>query len=328
MSRPALRKHIEGLGINSPDYVIPSADTLGSRVKKWQSDYAPRRKRSTVQTASYHISKYLMPRWENTPVDQIDADAVNKWVGEQKDKLSRTTLRHIVATLQIVIGKRFGKSVILPTQVEVEDETSCFTEEQVEKIISEAEGQFKVLFATAAGTGMRAGELYGLLVEDVDFKLKVIHVKRSAFEGKLQAPKTRNARRTISITQSLADMLKNHLDGRTTGTIFQSRQFKGQRGPLRNNNVLKWGLYPVLNKLGIPKCGMHAFRHYRVTALMESGVPVETVKAWIGHGSERMIRRYTHLRPDCFNKHLDMVPDTLKAVSAPKLLPVQQENAA
>ena len=33
------------------------------------------------------------------------------------------------------------------------------------------------------------------------------------------------------------------------------------------------------------------------------------IKAWIGHGSEMMIRRYAHLRPDCFEKHLAVVPD-------------------
>jgi hypothetical protein len=36
---------------------------------------------------------------------------------------------------------------------------------------------------------------------------------------------------------------------------------------------------------------------YRLTALMESNVPLETIKAWVGHGSEAMIRRYAHLRP-------------------------------
>ncbi len=62
---------------------------------------------------------------------------------------------------------------------------------------------------------------------------------------------------------------------------------------------------------------MHAFRHYRVTALMESNVPLETIKMWIGHGSETMIRRYSHLRPDCFERYLAAVLDVLAGI-APK----------
>ena len=186
-------------------------------------------------------------------------------------------------------GSRFEKkSIHFPSSIEEERETACYSQEQVERILGAAEGQYKILFATAAGTGMRAGELYGLQVEDIDFSRNVIHVRRSAWEGELQSPKTRNARRAISVTRSLANMLKDHLDGRTTGLLFPCRAYKGRQRPLRNSNVLKWGLHPLLRELKIPIAGMHAFRHYRVTALMESNVPLETIKAWIGHGSEAM----------------------------------------
>jgi integrase len=174
---------------------------------------------------------------------------------------------------------------------------------------------------------MRAGELYGLHVEDIDFSRNVIHVRRSAWECELQSPKTRNARGAISITKSLADILKNHPDGRTTGLIFPCRAYNGKQRPLRNSNVLKRGLHPVLRKLKIPMAGMHAFRHYRVTALTGSNVPLGAIKAWIGHGSEAMIRRYSHLRSDCFEKHLAAVPDVLAGI-APKIPLEKRERAA
>jgi integrase len=46
-------------------------------------------------------------------------------------------------------------------------------------IIDVAKGMWKVLFATAAETGARAGELYGLEVADIDFARK--HNSRSPF---------------------------------------------------------------------------------------------------------------------------------------------------
>jgi len=36
------------------------------------------------------------------------------------------------------------------------------------QIVNAATGQWRVLFATLAGTGMRCGEAFGLHVEDVD----------------------------------------------------------------------------------------------------------------------------------------------------------------
>jgi hypothetical protein len=55
--------------------------------------------------------------------------------------------------------------------------------------------------------------------------------------------------------------------------------------------------------------GMHAFRHHRVSALVVAGTAIEVIKKWIGHGSEEMIRRYTHLRPDFTQGELARVPD-------------------
>jgi hypothetical protein len=48
------------------------------------------------------------------------------------------------------------------------------------------------------------------------------------------------------------------------------------------------------------------------------------LKKWIGHGSEEMIRRYTHLRPDFMRDELARVPDfapknASKIVEMPRL---------
>jgi integrase len=102
-------------------------------------------------------------------------------------------------------------------------------------------------------------------------------------------------------------MLREHLNGRAEGLVFHSKNGK----PLRNNNVLRRGLHPLLTELGIPQAGMHAFRHGRVSFLVENNTPVEVIKAWIGHGSERMIRRYTHLRPQYRSRVLASIPSLI-----------------
>jgi integrase len=55
--------------------------------------------------------------------------------------------------------------------------------------------------------------------------------------------------------------------------------------------------------------GMHGFRHHRVSILVMAGTTIEVIKKWIGHGSEEMIRRYKHLRPDFMRDELARVPD-------------------
>jgi integrase len=70
-------------------------------------------------------------------------------------------------------------------------------------------------------------------------------------------------------------------------------------------------LHPLLESLGIPQGGMHGFRHGRVSFLVENNTPVEVIKVWIGHGSERMVRRYTHLRPMYRSRVLAAIPSLI-----------------
>jgi integrase len=53
-------------------------------------------------------------------------------------------------------------------------------------------------------------------------------------------------------------------------------------------------LHPLLVKLGIPKAGLHAFRHARVTMLRKNGTPPDLQKQWIGHSSLKTTDRYSH----------------------------------
>jgi hypothetical protein len=53
---------------------------------------------------------------------------------------------------------------------------------------------------------------------------------------------------------------------------------------------------------------MHGFRHGRVSFLVEQGVPPELIRRWIGHGSDAMIRWYTHLRPEYGQKIVRQLP--------------------
>lgn len=81
--------------------------------------------------------------------------------------------------------------------------------------------------------------------------------------------------------------------------------------PLRNNNVLRRHLHTILQALSIREGGLHGFRHGRVSFLVENNTPVEVIKAWVGHGSERMVRIYTHLRPLYRSSVLASIPSLI-----------------
>jgi integrase len=315
-ARRKLKHIIAEEGLNSPTYVIPSSECFSKCVEKWTETYLSRLKRSTQRTMRYQVRKYLLPKWARYPVDSITAPAVNQWIGTL-GHLSPVSLRGLVKTLQIILSRSLdAKQIHYPSRLKAKRERPCFSAEEMQRIVAAAEPSYKTLFAVAAETGARCGELYGLRVEDVDVTHGWIHVRRSVWDGEMQSPKSDNAYRTVDVSQSLAQMIRVHLGGRVDGFVFQT----GRGTPLRHSHVINKVLHPLLVKLGIPRCGMHAFRHGRVSYLVENNTPVETIRAWVGHGSDQMVRLYTHLRPEYRKRVLAAIPplfDNQTSVIAP-----------
>ena len=188
--------------------------------------------------------------------------------------LAPATIKGIMRTLQLALGKKFGNAISYPSQGEVESDPRCFLAEEVNQIVDAARGQDKVLFRLAAETGARAGELYALTVDDLLFDLNVIYINKSMYRQKTGSPKTKNATRWVNVKPYVMEMLKEHLNGRTEGLVFQSRR----KTPLVNCSVLNKHLHPLLRKLGLKRGGMHGFRHHRVSTLVMAGTPIEVIK--------------------------------------------------
>ncbi len=64
-----------------------------------------------------------------------------------------------------------------------------FTLDEIQHIIAAASGPLKSFYWLAAETGMRAGELCGLRIEDIDLGQCFVNVKQSVWRGIVQTPK-------------------------------------------------------------------------------------------------------------------------------------------
>ncbi len=92
---------------------------------------------------------------------------------------------------------------------------------------------------------MRAGELFGLRVEDIDTNRGVIHVRRSVWHGQEVSPKTRKGFREVWIDSATVRMLRAYLGGRTSGRVFQTRNATS----LSDIDVLRRVVYPICDRL-------------------------------------------------------------------------------
>jgi integrase len=141
----------------------------------------------------------------------------------------------------------------------------------------------------AVETGMRAGELCGLRVCDVDLNRKLVRVRQAVWRGKVQSPKTRNAIRDIPIPFQIADALKNHIGSRTEEFVFATKYGT----PCKSDLVLKRHLR---GKLKVENGHLHMFRHTFATRQLQAGVPVTVVSKILGHGSvSTTLNIYAHV---------------------------------
>lgn len=259
-----------------------------------------------IATMEGHLAKHILPRFGTLEVENINETMVQEFVADLKRavferrkpdgsliktyQLSRKTVLNVVGVLKLVLGRRVWMIWDLDLGKPRRVRQPYFTQEQLRQIIDASPEAYRVLFALLAGTGMRIGEAAGLHLNDLDLDNGVIYVRRSVWNGQELEPKTENAVREIDIDPALAALLREYV-----GLSRRTRLFEARNGaPLSAGNIRKRVLQPLLAKLGIPKAGLHAFRHARVTLLRKNGTPADLQRQWIGHSSLKTTDRYAH----------------------------------
>lgn len=144
-------------------------------------------------------------------------------------------------------------------------------------------------------TGLRTGEMMGLMWEDIDFEARTISVQRTLEfrygyqEFKIGEPKTRNSYRTIPMTQIAYDILKAKKEESETRMVADSRYkdfvFLNQKGLPTKNSAYDTTLYKLADKAGIERFHMHTLRHTYATRCIEAGMRSKTLQELLGHSN-------------------------------------------
>lgn len=152
----------------------------------------------------------------------------------------------------------------------------------------------RAMFLLMALYGLRAAEIRGLKLADVDFQNRVLTIIRA---------KSRRIQR-FPLTREVSDALQKYIN-RARPTIDCPSLFLTVRWPGRP--ISHSGLYhrtrALFGKSGVesPLRGTHAFRHACANRLMDKGTSIRDIGAFLGHLDFRSVREYarynvSHLR--------------------------------
>lgn len=274
----------------------------------WKSRALALMKPSTRKAAEAHLRVYLVPQFGKARLDELNTGSAQAFVTAMAQRgRSRHYVKNVLSTFRsalrsarswgYLVGEFQFADLVLPAD-SIRKCPPFFTALQAAAIIDVACEPWHTVFAVAAMTGMRPGEVFGVTVDDLDFERRLIFVRQTAYYSKLQTPKTRSSIAPVPMPGPLEKMLREFL--RTWKPNAARLLFATRNGtPFAENNIVQRKLWPILDSLGIPRCGMHAFRHTHASLLVAQGATPAVAQRQLRHADvATTLGIYTHVLGD------------------------------
>jgi len=290
----------------------PKGETFKDVATNYMKMIGPHLSISTVRQRNSHLNAHLLRRFSSSALMSLDVPTLQKFVNELHGKRSRKTIISILGVLTAVFDYAKKCNIRVPDLSlaslaiggdRESPEAVYFKPSDVQHILENAREPYRTIFTLAAVTGLRAGELLGLTVKDIDFERNSIFPRRQADDRtrELRELKTKKSCSPVPITEETAAILQAYLKTQwkenPQGLLFPNRRGR----PWKRDHVVKFGLWPIMKKLGLPtrRAGLHAFRHGLGTALADARVSPKVVQTILRHTDiKTTLRFYVHVDAD------------------------------
>ena len=266
-------------------------------------------KPSTRSSDRSVINTHILPAFGDLHLHDITPEAVQTFYAKLKETISpkskepyeEKTAWNIISTMRSIwnsaldwgyVQEKIFDHVRLKTRSTREGR--CFSPAECVRILEAAPEPYCTFYWLAGEAGPRAGELCELRWPDFDFNGETgsILVKRSVWRGHVTEPKTKKGRRPIALSKALTTRLRAMCEAALdkTGLVFHTRN----NTPWDPNLVVKRKLHPLLKSLGIPKGGLHAFRHFMGSTGSSIVGTSPALRDRLGHSSLAVTDKYAH----------------------------------
>lgn len=208
-------------------YVSPHAGRVlfGDHAQRWMQTWNT--ERTTAARDASIMRNHVLAQWAAWPLFKIDHMAVQGWISNLEDKLSRATIVECHRLTSAVLASAVANKLITFNPAEGVRLPKRRKRDTDERIISRADFRGKLLpavpdfyravVATAGGAGLRWGEVAGLCLDAVDLDTGTLRVIRTVVEVGGQTwfkpfPKTSAGRRTVPLPPWLTGIIRGHLN--------------------------------------------------------------------------------------------------------------------
>jgi site-specific recombinase XerD len=258
------------------EFVVLAARFVRGLEESSESERERRSKRTILQ-------RHLVPAFAKVRLDELRAQDIEDYKANKLAQgLSRKTVNNHLAVLRRLLHFARAARVVGQTPevltLALEPELPRFLDrEQAQRLIENADGEFRAMIVLALRTGLRLGELRALTWADVDPDNGHLRIRTSN-------PR-RSKEREIPLSPKTLRMLADH--PRRSEFVFTN-----PGGAMLTHGACKWPLYRAARRAGLDAIGWQVLRNTFAHELLESGASPRSVQALLGCRSLLPLLRY------------------------------------
>ena len=290
--------------------------TVGDYLTGWIERHRARVRPSTWLTAESYVRVYLVPALGRRPLARLTAaeveTALARFVRDGRPisatdtrarrPVSAVTARHVRATLRRALSDAQRAGLVsrnvaadaAPPYVEHRPITYLSPRDVGKFLDATTEDDLGPLYAIAATTGLRRGELLGLTWTDVGDGKLTVRRSMGRIKGNgwgLGEVKSARSRRTIPLPGRARQAIetqrtRQRFARNAAGDAWQDRAglvFTDAVGRPLLPEYVSHRFARDLARTGVPRVRFHDLRHSAATTLLAAGVPLAVISEWLGH---------------------------------------------
>lgn len=329
--------------LNNGTYQAPSKLTVGQWLDIWTAEYLGNVKQSTAFLYCQQIRLHIKPRMGSIKLEALTAPTIqsfyNSLVVERDGKpaLSAKSVRNIHGILHRALQQataigylRFNPAdACVPPKV-VNKEIAPLDEVQTGAFLKAIEGHpHELIYKVTLFTGLREGEVLGLMWDCIDFERGTVTVKRQLRKDQqkgggyyLSTPKNGKPR-TLTPAPWVMRLFKLQRAKQTeqrlkVGPMWQDSGmvFTNELGGYLSYRTVYDCFKRIVAKLGIPQARFHDLRHSYAVAALLAGDDIKTVQDNLGHATAAFtLDVYGHVTDQMKRASADRMEQYIKRVS-------------
>lgn len=298
-------------------------------IELWKMDKKLYVKKSTYSAYMLLIENHITPYFSDK--NEITEDDVQQFVLlELKKGLSQKSIKDIIIVLKMILKFAVKQKLLAYNEIEIKFPTmdnkmdlEVLNKNDHKRLINYLQENFtfkNLGIYICLSTGMRIGEICGLLWSDIDIDNGVIRIRRTVqriyvidgdkrhTEILIDTPKTKNSIRDIPMTSELFKIIKP-LKRVVNENFYVVTNDSKPTEPRTYRNYYE----RLIKRLGISKLKFHGLRHSFATRCIESKCDYKTVSVILGHSNiSTTLNLYVHPNFEQKKKCIDQMYKFLK----------------